>query len=167
MLPGTLPNASFYWHLPHAKASQVQEPSPHVPRRHKVVATDTVYSETLTVDSCVTQAQLFVGKESMVSGIYPMRSGKQFVNTLEDNIHRNGAMDKIISDLAKNEISHKVINLLNRILSKVQKSFWSCTHVNSCQNYIPYINLHILLNILCKTTSDIQESRKSIMFLKR
>ena len=35
----------------------------------------------------------------------------------------------------------------NRILSKVQKSFCSCTHVNSCQNYALYINLHILLNI--------------------
>ena len=35
----------------------------------------------------------------------------------------------------------------NRILSKVQKSFWSCTHVNSYQKYILYINLHILLNI--------------------
>ena len=55
----------------------------------------------------------------------------------------------------------------NRILSKVQKSFWSCTHVNSCQNNILYINLHILLNILSKTTSNIQESRKSIKFLKR
>ena len=33
----------------------------------------------------------------------------------------------------------------NRILSKVQKSFWSCTHVNSFQNYALYINLHILL----------------------
>ena len=37
---------------------------------------------------------------------------------------------------------------INRILSKVQKSFWSCTHVNSCQKYTLYINLHILLNIL-------------------
>ena len=35
------------------------------------------------------------------------------------------------------------------------KSFWSCTHVNSCQNYTLYINLHILLNIICKTTSNI------------
>ena len=51
---------------------------------------------------------------------------------------------------------------LNRILLKVQKSFWSCTHVNSCQKYTLYINLHILLNILSKTTQDIQESRKSI-----
>ena len=37
--------------------------------------------------------------------------------------------------------------LHNRILSKVQKSFCSCTHVNSCQKYTLYINLHILLNI--------------------
>ena len=41
-----------------------------------------------------------------------MRSGNQFVNTLEDNIHRRGAMDKLISDSAKNEISHKVKDIL-------------------------------------------------------
>ena len=35
----------------------------------------------------------------------------------------------------------------NRIISKVQKSFCSCTHVNSCQKYALYINLHIVLNI--------------------
>ena len=40
----------------------------------------------------------------------------------------------------------------NRILSKVQKSFCSCTHVNSVPKYILYVNLHILLNILCKAT---------------
>ena len=41
-----------------------------------------------------------------------MRSGKQFINTLEDNIRRRGAMDKLISDSAKNEISHKVQDIL-------------------------------------------------------
>ena len=54
----------------------------------------------------------------------------------------------------------------NSILSKVQKYFWSCTHVNSPQKNILYINLHILLNILSKATSNIEESRKSIKFLK-
>ena len=49
-------------------------------------------------------AQLFVGKESLVSDIYPMRSGKEFVNTLENNIHRHGAMDKLISDSAKPDL---------------------------------------------------------------
>ena len=47
------------------------------------------------------------------------------------------------------------------------KSFWSSTHVNSYQNYTLYINLNILLNILSKATLNIQESRKSIKFLKR
>ena len=84
----------------------------NVPRRHEAVATDSVYSDTPVVDSGVKMAQLFVGKESLVSDIYPMWSGKQFVNTLEDNIHRYGAMDKLISDSAKNEISHKVKDIL-------------------------------------------------------
>ena len=84
----------------------------NVPRRHEAVATDTVYSDTPVVDSGVKMAQLFVGKESLVSNIYPMRSGQQFVNTLEDNIHRRSAMDKLISDSAKNEISHKVKDIL-------------------------------------------------------
>ena len=59
----------------------------------------------------------------------------------------------------------------NRILSNSNypspKSFWSFTHVNSCQSYTLYINLYILLNILYKTTLNIQETRKSIKSLKR
>ena len=50
------------------------------------MATDTVYSGTPAIDSGVKQAQLLVRKESSVSDIYPMRSGKQLVNNLEDNI---------------------------------------------------------------------------------
>ena len=69
-------------------------------------------NSTLTPLLGVKQGQLFVGKESLVSDIYPMRSGKQFVNTLEDNIHRCSAMDKLISDSAKNKFSHKVKDIL-------------------------------------------------------
>ena len=89
-----------------------RNPALNVPRRHEAVATDTVYSATPAVDSGVKQANLFVGKESLLSDNYQMRSGKQFVNTLEDNIHRCSAMDKLISDSAKNEISHKVKDIL-------------------------------------------------------
>ena len=85
-----------------------RNPALNVPRRHEAVATDTVYSDTPAIDSGVKMAHLFVGKKSLVSDIYPMRSGNQFVNTLEDNICRHSAMDKLISDSAKNEISHKV-----------------------------------------------------------
>ena len=70
----------------------------NVPRRHEAVATDTVYSDNPAIDSGVKMAQHFVGKVSLVSDIYPMRSRKQFVNTLEDNISRHSAMDKLISD---------------------------------------------------------------------
>ena len=63
----------------------------NVPRRHEAVATHTHYSDTPAIDSGVKLAQLFVGKDSLLSDIYPMRSGKQFVNTLEDTICRHGA----------------------------------------------------------------------------
>ena len=50
--------------------------------------------------------------DTLVVDAYPMKSGKQFVNTLEDNIRRQGAMDKILSDSAKTEISNKVMDIL-------------------------------------------------------
>ena len=103
---------SISWHFPMKKHLKSRNPALIIPRRHEAVATDTVYSDTPAVDSGVKQAQLFVGKESLVSDIYPMRSGKQFVNTLEDNICRCSAMDKLISDSAKNDISHKVQDIL-------------------------------------------------------
>ena len=43
---------------------------------------------------------------------YPMKSGKQFVNTLEDNSRRQGDKDKLLSDSAKTEISNKVMDIL-------------------------------------------------------
>ena len=111
-LLGTLHNGSLSYHLPHERHLKSRNPALNVPRRHEAVATDTVYSDTAAVDSGVKMAQLLVGKESLVSDIYPMRLGKQFVNTLQDNICRCGAMVKLISDSAKNEISHKVKDIL-------------------------------------------------------
>ena len=96
-----------------------RNPALNVPRRHEAVATDTVYSDTPDEESGVKQAQRFVGKESFISDIYHMRSGKQFVNTLEDNTCRRGAMDKLISDLAKNEISHMVKDIVRPTTSMI------------------------------------------------
>ena len=72
-----------------------RNPALNVPRRHEPVATDTVFSDTPGLDSGVKQAQVFVGRDTLVADAYPMKSGKQFVNTLEDNIRRRGAMDKL------------------------------------------------------------------------
>ena len=89
-----------------------RNPALNVPRRHEPVATDTIFSDTPAVDSGVKQAQVFVGRDSLVADVYPMKSGEQFVNTLEDNIRRRGAMDKLLSDSAKTEIFKKVMDIL-------------------------------------------------------
>ena len=100
---------SLNYHLPHEKAPQVQEPCSQCPQETWSCCHQ---HDTPAIDSGVKMAQLFVGKESLVSDICPMRSGKQFVNTLKDNIHRCSPMDNLISDSAKNEISHKVKDIL-------------------------------------------------------
>ena len=91
-----------------------RNPALNIPRRHEPVATDTVFSDTPAVESGVKQAQVVFGRDTLVADAYPMKSGKQFVtpNTLEDNIRRRGAMDKILSDSAKTEISNKVMDIL-------------------------------------------------------
>ena len=89
-----------------------RNPALNIPRRHEAVATDTVFSDTPAVDSGVKQAQVFVGRDTLVADAYPMKSGKQFVNALEDNIRWQGAMDKLLSDSAKTEISNKVMDIL-------------------------------------------------------
>ena len=98
--------------FPMKRHLESRNPALNVPRRHEPVATDTTFSDTRAVVSGVKQAQVFVGRDSLVAGVYPMKSGKQFVNTLEDNTRRRGAMDKLLSDSAKTEISKKVMDIL-------------------------------------------------------
>jgi hypothetical protein len=52
----------------------------------KPVATNTIYSDTLVIDCGITSSQLFVGTKTHTADVYPIKSGKQFVNTLLDNI---------------------------------------------------------------------------------
>ena len=42
----------------------------NIPRRHEPVATDTVFSDTPAVDSGVKQAQVFVGRDTLVADAY-------------------------------------------------------------------------------------------------
>ena len=100
----SLPNT-----FPMKKHLKSRNPALNIPRRHEA---DTVFSDTPAVDSGVKQAQVSVGRDTLVADAYPMKSGKQFVNTLEDNIRRRGAIDKLLSDSAKTEISNKVMDIL-------------------------------------------------------
>ena len=104
---GIIPKGCTQWGVslpntfPMKKHIKSRNPALNIPRRHEAVATDTVFSDTPAVDSGVKQAQVLVGRDTLVAGAYPMKSGKQFVNTIEDNIRRRGAMDKLLSDSAK------------------------------------------------------------------
>ena len=105
----------------------------NIPRRHEPVATDTVFSDTPAVASAVKQAKVFVGRIPLVTDAYPMKSGKQFINTLQDNIRRRGAMDELLKDSAKTEISNKVMEILRAY------------HISNWHSE-PYHQYQILLN---------------------
>ena len=94
------------------------------------MATDTIFFDTPAVDSGVTSAQFFVGCESMVCDVYPMKTSKQFVRTLEDNIRDRGAMNQLISDSAQVEISNKVQDILRSLFIKSWQSEPHYQHQN-------------------------------------
>jgi septum formation inhibitor MinC len=76
------------------------------------VATDTIYSDTPAIDCGVTSAQPFVGTKTHTADVYPIKSDKQFVNMLLDNITQRGTPTKLISNRAQVEISERVKQVL-------------------------------------------------------
>ena len=80
------------------------------------MATDTVYSDTPAIDGGEKIAQIFVGTRSLITDVYGIKSEKQFINTLLDNIRERGAPTKLISDRAQVKISAKVTDLLRSLM---------------------------------------------------
>jgi hypothetical protein len=68
------------------------------------------------VDSGVKAAQLFIGRSSLVADVYGVKTYKEFVNTLEDNIREQGAMDKLISNCARAETSNRIKGILRALV---------------------------------------------------
>ena len=87
----------------------------NVTRRQEPVATDTI-SSTVAALGNYKLAQIFIGRRSNVLDVYPMRSTKEFVDTLQDVIRKRGAMDKLISDRAQVEISKQVLDILRALV---------------------------------------------------
>ena len=67
--------------FPMKRHLKTRNPALNVPRRHESVASDTTFSDKPAIDSGVKQAQVFVGRDSLVADVYPMKSGKQLVTT--------------------------------------------------------------------------------------
>ena len=76
----------------------------NIPKHCEAVATNTIFSDTPAVDHGSTMAQFFCGHDTLVCDAYGIKSTKQFINTLSDNIRKRGGMDTLISDVDKYEI---------------------------------------------------------------
>ena len=71
------------------------------------------------VDDGSTAAQFFIGRKSMYRTIRPCgHSDVQSVKVLHDEIREYGAMNQLISDRAKTEISEIVKDLLRALVIK-------------------------------------------------
>ena len=58
------------------KLLESRNPPVNIPRRHEPDAMDTIFSDAPAVDSGVKQAQVFVGRDTLVADAHPMKSGK-------------------------------------------------------------------------------------------
>ncbi len=115
---------------------QIKSPSAATnhPRRNEPVATDTVYGPAgfPAVDNGSTAAQFFIGRKSGFRSIRPSgNSDGQFTRTLMDEIRSYGAMDTIISDCAKAEISTRCKDILRTFMIRD----WQSEPHNKNQNF--------------------------------
>ena len=122
--PGMDPNTQDYI----KKHIKPRNPVFSIPRCSEAVATDTIFSDTPAVDDGSTMAQFFCGHDTLVCDAYGIKSTKQFINTLSDNIRKWGVMDTLISDGGKYDISKGVTD-----------------------SSIPYSSKIISLNLITKT----------------
>ena len=127
---GTAPHTQDYI----KKHFKSRNPVFNIPRRSEAVATDTIFSDTPAVDDGSTMAQFFCGRDTLVCDAYGIKSTKQFINTLSDNIRKRGAMDTLISDGGKYEISKRVTDLLHSLFIQDYQSEPYHQHQNKAEN---------------------------------
>ena len=127
---GTAPHTQDYI----KKHFKSRNPVFNIPRRSEAVATDTIFSDTPAVDDGSTMAQFFCGRDTLVCDAYGIKSTKQFINTLSDNIRKRGAMDTLISDGGKYEISKRVTDLLRSLFIQDYQFEPYHQHQNKAEN---------------------------------
>ena len=105
----------------------------NVARRNEPVATDQIYSDVASFGGGYEAAQLFIGTETRVCDVFGLRTDGDFINTLNDVIRKRGAMDKLISDRAQVEVSHKVKDVLRHLCIKGWQSEPHYQHQNAAE----------------------------------
>jgi hypothetical protein len=115
------------------------------------VATDTIYSDTPAIDCGITSAQLSFGTKTHTADVYPIKSDKQFVNTLLDNITQCGAPTKLISDRAINDRTQvEISECVKQVLRPLHNSTWQSEPHQQHQNpaECQYQNIKRLCNTI-------------------
>ena len=120
-----------------ALKERMKAPNPvlNIPRRNEDVATDTLFSSTPAIDTggCVA-AQFFIGCKSKYRSIVPLKdTDADFPSALMEEIHKRGAMNRLISDSAKAEISARVKEILNMLVIKDWQSEAHHQHQNPAE----------------------------------
>ena len=115
---GTAPHTQDYIKK-HLKSSS---PVFNIPRCSEAVATDTIFSDTPAVDDGSTMAQFFCGHDTLVCDAYGIKATKR------------GAMDTLISDGGKYEISKQVTDLLCSLFIQDYQSEPYHQHQNKAEN---------------------------------
>ena len=96
-----------------------------------------------------TMAQFFVGKGTLLCDAYGIKIQKQFINTLCDSIKTRGAMDTIITDGGKYEISKKIGDLLRSLFIEQYESEPYHQHQNKAEQCYGVVKWYIntLMNL--------------------
>ena len=91
-------------------------------------------SDTPAIDDGSTMGQFFCGHETLVCNVYGIKNLKQLINTLSDNIHKHCAMETLIMDGGKSEISNKTTNLHHTLFISQYESEPYHQHQNISEN---------------------------------
>ena len=124
------------YRLPFRKHYKSRFPSANVSRRNETVATDTMYSDTPAIGNGAKACQVYVGRSSLVTDIYPMMTDKYFFKTLEDCIRQRGAPEVLMSDNAKAQTGKKVQDITRMYRTKHVTCEPHHQHQNFAENRI-------------------------------
>ena len=105
-----------------------------IPKCSEAVATDTIFSDTPAVDDGSIMTQFFCGHDTFACDTYGIKSTKQFINTLSENIRKWGAMDTLTSDGGTYDISKGVTDLLHSLFIQDYQSEPYHQHQNKVKN---------------------------------
>ena len=113
-------------------------PACNIFRRHEAVGTDTIFFD-IQAWGGYRCCQFYIGRRSYYMSAHGMLTDGDFVGSLEDEIRYRGAMDLLISDMAKAEISARVRAVLRAFQIKDWQSEPHHQNQNIAERYIQEI----------------------------